>query len=198
MHGDLECAGNAHQLCLQANLDLKAWYSVIACMNYGKFPGSVGTLATTRKCVETNGVDYWRSGVGPCIEGQKRDRQSRHAQKVSQALGWGGEVKPQMPLLDEDGEPLDEEPEPLSKEARQRLRESVQKTKKDGVEKSCTIRIDSTVKRGGLRECIVDGGVWRGCDDGHSPSDFVRVIEEEYEHLVDEMIDTKERWIMWP
>lgn len=199
MHGDIECAGNAHQLCLQANLDLKAWFSVIACMNYGKFPGTIGTLATTRKCVETNGVDYWRSGVGPCIEGQKRDRQSRHAQLVGARLGWGGEVLPQAPLLDAEGE-LDEdmEPEPLSKEARQRLRESVQRTAADGVQKSCTIRIDSTVKKGGRRECVVDGGVWRGCDDGHSPSDFVRVIEEEFKHLADDMIDERESWPMYP
>lgn len=198
MHGDIECAGNAHQLCLQANLDLKEWFGVVTCMNYGKFPGTVGTISTTRKCVETNGVDYWRSGVGPCIEGQKRDRQSRHAQNVARALQEGGEVLPQAPMLDEDGEPENMQPEPLSKEARQRLRESVQKTKNDGVAKSCTIRIDSTIRRGGVRQCVVDGGVWKGCDDGHSPSDFVRVIEEEFKNLVDQMIDEKEAWHMYP
>lgn len=168
-------------------------------MNWGKFPGAVGAIAHTRKCVETNGMDYWRSGVGPCIEGHKRDRQSRHAQRVAAALGWGGEQQPQLPLLDAD-EQLDDDmdPEPLSKEARQRLRDSVRRTKDAGVEKSCTIRIASTLKRGGLRECVVDGGVWKGCDDGHNPTDFVRVIEDEFRNLLVDVVAEKDAWHMYP
>jgi len=85
----------------------------------------------------------------------------------------------------------------LAKEGYELLRENVEQTLEANVSKSCTIHIDSTIAKGGVRICQVDGGVWTGCDvsssrlmwasanaqDGHAASDFVRVIEEEWKKL---------------
>jgi hypothetical protein len=54
--------------------------------------------------------------------------------------------------------------EGLAKEGYDLLRCNVEKTLETNITKSCTIRIQSTVKRGGVRTCQVDGGVWTGCD----------------------------------
>ncbi|ORY29337.1 hypothetical protein BCR39DRAFT_532403 [Naematelia encephala] len=52
----------------------------------------------------------------------------------------------------------------LGKEARKLLFENVRETNERGVEKSCTIEIQSTLVRGRKRTCLVDDGVWTGCD----------------------------------
>jgi len=57
------------------------------------------------------------------------------------------------------------------------LRESVEATKEIGITKSCSILINGNLK------CVVDGGEWKECPDGHAPQDFVRQIEEEYQKL---------------
>ncbi len=80
------------------------------------------------------------------------------------------------------------------------LLRDVKKTQDSGVAKSCTIEIGSTLVKGGKRVCLVDGGVWTGCNvsdlhddtvrcgadlrqDGHTAADFVRVIEAEWANL---------------
>jgi hypothetical protein len=87
--------------------------------------------------------------------------------------------------------------EGLAKEGYELLRDNVEQTLEANVSRSCTIKIDSTIAKGGARTCQVDGGVWTGCDvslsllvlaeadeqDGHAASDFVRVIEEEWKKL---------------
>jgi len=87
--------------------------------------------------------------------------------------------------------------EGLAKEGYELLRTNVEQTLEANVTRSCTIWIDSTIAKGGVRSCQVDGGVWTGCDvshsspnrcgaddqDGHAASDFVRVIEEEWASL---------------
>jgi hypothetical protein len=87
--------------------------------------------------------------------------------------------------------------EGLAKEGYVLLRNNVEQTLEANVSRSCTIKIDSTIAKGGVRTCQVDGGVWTGCDvspsplirtkadeqDGHAASDFVRVIEEEWKKL---------------
>ncbi|GMK59144.1 hypothetical protein CspeluHIS016_0701590 [Cutaneotrichosporon spelunceum] len=182
MHGDLECAGNAHQLCLQAHVPLDKFYPTLSCMNYANFPGAIGTIALTHKCAHTAGIDWWRSGVGACIEGKRAERVSRLAER--EAWLTGTEVELPLVLSEEemdewaDADAL----EPLAKEAQKRLVQSVRHTIKEGVTKSCTIRIASTLKHS-PRECVVDGGVWKGCDDGHSPADFARVIRAEWANL---------------
>ena len=40
------------------------------CMNYGTFPGAIGTLDLAKRCAKTVGVDWEQSGVGRCIEGK--------------------------------------------------------------------------------------------------------------------------------
>lgn len=180
MHGDIECAGNAHQLCLAHYLYLRPFYASLACMNYGDFPGNIGSVAFTRKCAEQNGIDWWKSGVGRCIEGRNAERQGRAAQRFIKAKGKGKEKYPEYFDVDEE-----ESPEYLGRQGRRLLRESIQRTKEAGVTKSCTIDITSTIKHEGKRRCIVDGGVWKGCDDGHTPADFVRVIEKEWKNLQD-------------
>ncbi|KAI9638194.1 uncharacterized protein MKK02DRAFT_22219 [Dioszegia hungarica] len=67
-------------------------------------------------------------------------------------------------------------------EAEALLQNNLAQTIADGVTMSCTISIDSTIMRG-ARRCTVDGGMWSGCNDGHTAADFVRVIQEEWRHL---------------
>ncbi|KLT38614.1 hypothetical protein CC85DRAFT_289362 [Cutaneotrichosporon oleaginosum] len=182
MHGDLECAGNAHQLCVRAHAPLDKFYATLSCMNYGNFPGSIGTVALTKRCATTAGIDWWRSGVGSCIEGKDAEKAGRLAEREAWLTGTEIEL-PSLPDLDE----LDEWAEAadldhLDEEGQKRLRDSVKHTIKEGVTKSCTIRIASTLKHA-PRECVVDGGVWKGCDDGHAASDFARVIRQEWDNL---------------
>jgi hypothetical protein len=54
--------------------------------------------------------------------------------------------------------------EGLAREGYELLWDSVDRTFKENVTKSCTIRIDSKIVKGGKRVCQVDGGVWTGCD----------------------------------
>lgn len=54
--------------------------------------------------------------------------------------------------------------EGLAKEGYELLWNSVDRTLRENVTKSCTIRIDSTIVKGGKRTCQVDDGVWTGCD----------------------------------
>ncbi|OBZ70377.1 hypothetical protein A0H81_09882 [Grifola frondosa] len=58
----------------------------------------------------------------------------------------------------------------------QLLQESVQATRALGIEKSCTVLIN------GRQVCIRDGE-WKECEGGHTPNDFVRQINEEYDKL---------------
>ncbi|THH02791.1 hypothetical protein EW026_g179 [Hermanssonia centrifuga] len=58
----------------------------------------------------------------------------------------------------------------------QLLLESVKKTKKMGIQKSCTIVIN------GKPVCIHDES-WKECEGGHTPADFVRQINDEYDRL---------------
>ncbi|KAH9951687.1 hypothetical protein B0H21DRAFT_717093 [Amylocystis lapponica] len=58
----------------------------------------------------------------------------------------------------------------------QLLQESVKTTRSIGVEKSCTIIIN------GKQVCIHDE-TWKQCEDGHTPNDFVRQINAEYQKL---------------
>jgi len=57
------------------------------------------------------------------------------------------------------------------------LRDSVRNTTAIGIQKSCTIIIN------GFTRCIVDGGRWSQCDDGHTAKDFVSMIDKEYGKL---------------
>lgn len=183
MHGDLECSGDAHQLCIQRHTTTAQFYATLSCLNYGDFPGAIGTLGLTRRCAEAVGIDWWKSGVGRCIQGKRAEREARAARRYAAQHGGDGEVLPPRLTVEEiDVDAEASELEYLGHQGRKLLRESVKRTRKAGVTKSCTIRIDSTIKHG-YRECIVDGGVWKGCDDGHAATDFVRIIEKEYKNL---------------
>lgn len=138
-HGELECIGNAHQLCLLEHLPLSTFYANIACQNYQDFPGKIGTLGLTKQCAQASKVDWEGSGVGRCVEGKTK------------RVGDGHE---------EGGESV----EVLGKEARRLLKKSVKRTAKRGVSTSCTVVVKSTLVKGGERRCVVDGGVWKGCD----------------------------------
>lgn len=110
-HGELECAGNAHQLCLQKYLSTPVFYANLLCQNRDYV--DVGKLSLTKQCA---GVDWNR--IGKCIQ----------------------------------------------EESQQLLKENVKHTAKNNVQTSCTIDIHSTLVDGGLRRCVVDGGIWRGCN----------------------------------
>ncbi|KAI9808842.1 MAG: hypothetical protein M1826_004046 [Phylliscum demangeonii] len=55
------------------------------------------------------------------------------------------------------------------------LRESVARSERAGVTKSCTIRLDGKIR------CVRDGGEWMQCDGGHTVSELVRSVEQSYE-----------------
>ncbi|KAG8714826.1 hypothetical protein FRC11_006923 [Ceratobasidium sp. 423] len=61
-------------------------------------------------------------------------------------------------------------------EGKRLLRESVEYSKRNQITTSCTIIINGKVR------CIRDG-TWKECDDGHTPADFVRRINSEYDKL---------------
>ncbi|RXK39762.1 hypothetical protein M231_02955 [Tremella mesenterica] len=157
-HGPLECLGNLHQLCFFHHLPLDTFYAVLECFNYADFPTRIGELSLARSCADTVGVNWEESGVGECI-------------------GRGGEG-----CVDSDKGCR------IGKEGKKLLRTSVKETKELGVKTSCTIEIASRLKSGGMRGCVVDGGVWSGCDDGHTAADFVRVIEEEWDAVRQQVI----------
>jgi hypothetical protein len=157
-------------------------------MNFEQFPGDIGKVELTKRCAEASGVDWWESGVGQCIEGRRRPHLA--------AGGKNGRVNE-----DETPEDRDDTHLPLGKEGHQRFLRNVRKTQRTGITTSCTIEIASSLAQGGKRICVVDGGVWKGCDvsvstrykldrklieilqDGHTAADFVRVIETEWDSL---------------
>lgn len=117
-----------------------------------RHPNEVGSLELARSCVAERGggVDWDKSGIKKCVEGGHRGERRR-----------GG----------------------IGKEGKRLLRGSAAKSSDDGVGKSCTIRIgsgaaDEAGKR--RRDCVVDGGVWTGCEVGqrHSFCVNLRLSEE--------------------
>jgi hypothetical protein len=56
------------------------------------------------------------------------------------------------------------------------LQESVVNSEALGISKSCTILIN------GRQVCIHDG-IWKECEAGHTPNDFIRQINTEYERI---------------
>ncbi len=76
----------------------------------------------------------------------------------------------------EHGIPFSEMNACISEEGRglDLLTESVKRSTKAGVTKSCTVRV------GGEEWCIMDGGKWKECDRGHEVKDLVAEIERRY------------------
>lgn len=58
----------------------------------------------------------------------------------------------------------------------QLLQRSVRASMHLGIKKSCTILVN------GQQVCIHDG-IWRDCKGGHTPADFIKLINEEYQRL---------------
>jgi len=56
------------------------------------------------------------------------------------------------------------------------LQQSARTTKALGITRSCTILIN------GRQVCVHDG-IWKECEAGHTPSDFIRQINTEYERI---------------
>lgn len=147
-HGQLECLGNAHELCLHAHLPLSTFYATLACMNYQDFPGDIGKVELTRRCAETNKVDWWGSGLGQCIEGKHNGTSTGTDMGEARTRAEKGKGWKKL----------------IAKEGHRRLLSSVKSTQEAGVTTSCTIEITSSVVQGGKRVCVVDAGVWKGCD----------------------------------
>ncbi|KAL2050210.1 hypothetical protein ABVK25_009571 [Lepraria finkii] len=51
---------------------------------------------------------------------------------------------------------------------------SVKRSEKAGVKKSCTVRV------GGEKWCVMDGGKWKDCEGGHKVKDLVEKVERLY------------------
>ena len=138
--GQLECIGNAQELCLYHHLPLSTFYPILSCLNFqSPFPDQIGHVDIVQQCVKAAKVDWWESGIGECIQGKK----PKNPHKVIR-----------------NGE--------LGEEARRRLLSSVKETANRGIEKSCTIEIESTLVKKRKRVCLVDDGVWIGCDVSYS------------------------------
>ncbi|KAK0546387.1 hypothetical protein OC846_005281 [Tilletia horrida] len=86
-HGDAECAGNVHQLCVADALrpsragrdfDLSPsqaqlkWFDIVACMNYGK--ARIGDESLIKECLNTvKGGPTWDGpdGISECVNGKR-------------------------------------------------------------------------------------------------------------------------------
>ncbi|KAE8221976.1 hypothetical protein CF319_g4753 [Tilletia indica] len=86
LHGDAECAGNIHQLCVQEALrpsragrdfDLSPsaaqlkWFDIVQCMNYGK--NRIGDESLLQECLKTvKGGPSWdgAGGIAECVQGK--------------------------------------------------------------------------------------------------------------------------------
>ncbi|KAG9126032.1 hypothetical protein FRC07_005150 [Ceratobasidium sp. 392] len=131
MHGELECAGNVHELCAIAHTSShQEWWPFLRCLNY-QGRDQIGHEDVSRKCARIVGLDWEQSGIGACVEGD---------------------------------------------EGKRLLRESVEYSKREGIRTSCTMIINGRVR------CIRDS-TWKECDGGHTPADFVRRINSEYDKL---------------
>lgn len=124
--------------------DVSTFFATLQCLNYDKFPGDIGKVALSRRCVETNKLDWWESGVGRCIQGRKAHQ--------------------------DDGKKAAKR-EKLGREARRLMLANVARTEKRGVIRSCTMEIATTLKKD-RRVCVVDEGVWKGCDVGAFDCDW--------------------------
>jgi hypothetical protein len=104
------------------------------CQNFeSPFPGRIGDVSFTRRCAETSKVDWWRSGVGQCIQGKKAEEDDgKEAEKAGK----------------------------LGAEGRKLLQKSIRVARERNATKSCTIDIGEP----GKRRCVVEDGVWTGCD----------------------------------
>ena len=54
------------------------------------------------------------------------------------------------------------------------LEASVVRSQKANVTKSCTVRV------GGEKWCVRDGGQWKGCEGGYEVADLVKEVERQY------------------
>lgn len=110
--------------------------------------------------MDIEGIDYFSSGVGACIGSHQSRRVEEGGEDESEEEGPEDLVQE----IEKDVS-RERKEESLSKEARRLLWKSVKGTARRGVERSCTIWIDSVIPRHeGKRVCQVDGGVWTGCD----------------------------------
>ncbi|KAL4075870.1 hypothetical protein V8B97DRAFT_120747 [Scleroderma yunnanense] len=89
------------------------------------------------------------------------------AEKCAEAAGFEWETDKAHQCAGDNGQ---------GHEGVQLLRESVSNSMELGIKKSCTIIIN------GKQVCIRDG-TWYDCEGGHTTADFIRQINEEYEHL---------------
>lgn len=134
------------------------------------FPGDIGMISLTRKCLEIQNLDWWESGVGGCITGLDGDGDRDSIGNLASQDRPGSFERGDIENEDEDD--IDEEKGigkekrdgMLGKEARKLLWKSVVRTEKMEIQKSCTIVIESTIKHERKRVCQVDRGVWTGCD----------------------------------
>ena len=78
------------------------------------------------------------------------------------ALEHGIEFKDINACVSEEGKGLD------------LLKDSVERSAEAGVEKSCTVRV------GGEKWCVRDGGEWKDCDGGYEVGDLVKEVEKRY------------------
>jgi len=66
-HGDQECAGNVHELCVSHHQrHLSTWWSWLQCLNMGG-PERIGTVDAAVDCAEMSGIDWVTSGIRDCV-----------------------------------------------------------------------------------------------------------------------------------
>ncbi|KAK4693742.1 hypothetical protein P7C71_g3709, partial [Lecanoromycetidae sp. Uapishka_2] len=100
-------------------------------------------------------------GFSTCLSMHYEQIPSRHLAE-SCALEHGIPFSELNACISEEGKGLD------------LLTDSVERSERAGVTKSCTVRV------GGEKWCIMDGGQWKECDEGHEVKDLVANIERRY------------------
>ncbi|KAF5393670.1 hypothetical protein D9757_000043 [Collybiopsis confluens] len=153
LHGPEECAGNVHQLCAAEYTPLDNWWEFVNCNNYqGRNKACLSyTLPWTY-------IDF-RQQIGL----PETAKQCAHIAQIDWETSGVGECAG----LDGSGR---------GTEGVNLLHKSILLGKTMGLEKSCTIMINSEPV------CIHDG-TWKACENGHRASDFIRQINAAYEQL---------------
>ncbi|BGP53598.1 hypothetical protein JCM8202_001481 [Rhodotorula sphaerocarpa] len=159
-HGDIECKGNAQQLCA-----MKHWTgrSVLAGPAMERSSSASGGRNVRMSLKGNQGWEDWWNFVQCLNYGDLSrigtDAAARSCAEVARHE-WGNREQHCVE----------------GKEGKHLLRKSVKRARKLGVERSATILLNERII------CVHDG-TWKDCPGGHEVVDFVREIEAEWKRL---------------
>lgn len=86
LHGELECAGNIHELCVARHWPkTRDWWAFLQCVNLGGRE-KVGVLGVSKLCAKSIGIDWKEDGIEQCVQGEEG------SMLLKQSLNWTREL----------------------------------------------------------------------------------------------------------